>query len=370
MPSLETSARTTALAALGAILLCGLVVAGASAGAQPDNGNATSVSSSEVDVTVKSQSWAYTRSKYGITQEVGVVFGDNISFDDVDYRLVVHDVDAGGSVTITPPSNLSVGPATEPDMSVYIRNSKGQLLDSPAIWVQSHVHDLEATTTGSFATGGITNMRFELVDGNGETVAETGQQPYLIAYNESVTPTVTDSEIQFTLPRGPLPESSSVTVEVFNASESQWDAEKTPVTLSYDEGSDAFVGAIGDNQFAAGNYTYRLTVSDESGLYLREVAENLDYAYQSVTPIVIEERQPGERPTLPNAAGPAGNLDDDPLLEDVNGDGDGNIFDALSYYNNRNTDAIQNNPTRFNFDGNEPTGTIFDALELYNKLTR
>lgn len=66
---------------------------------------------------------------------------------------------------------------------------------------------------------------------------------------------------------------------------------------------------------------------------------------------------------------PAKNRDDDIALEDVNGDGEGDIFDALDYYDNRNSDAIQDNSEYFDFDGDGTAGTIFDAIALYNELT-
>ena len=72
--------------------------------------------------------------------------------------------------------------------------------------------------------------------------------------------------------------------------------------------------------------------------------------------------------TLPNGEGPPKSVDDDPLLEDVNGDGEANIFDAISYYNNRQSGRLTDNPIAFDFDGDGTTGTIFDAIALYNKL--
>jgi hypothetical protein len=73
--------------------------------------------------------------------------------------------------------------------------------------------------------------------------------------------------------------------------------------------------------------------------------------------------------TLPGQSNPAGNLDDDSLLEDVNGDGDGNVFDVLTYYNNRDSDVVQNNPEQFDFDEDGEAGTLFDALALYNEIS-
>lgn len=73
--------------------------------------------------------------------------------------------------------------------------------------------------------------------------------------------------------------------------------------------------------------------------------------------------------TLPGQRAPATDLDDDGRLEDVNGDGEGNVFDAITYYNNRDSTVVTNNPDQFDFDGQSPSGTVFDALALYNELS-
>lgn len=61
--------------------------------------------------------------------------------------------------------------------------------------------------------------------------------------------------------------------------------------------------------------------------------------------------------------------DDDGRMEDVDGDGDLDVFDAIVYYNNRNTDRIQGDPAAFDFDGDGETGTVFDTIALYEELT-
>ena len=61
-------------------------------------------------------------------------------------------------------------------------------------------------------------------------------------------------------------------------------------------------------------------------------------------------------------------LNDDPLLEDIDGDGRGTIFDALAYWNNRNDPAIVDNPQYFDFDGDGDTGDLFDTLALYRTI--
>lgn len=60
--------------------------------------------------------------------------------------------------------------------------------------------------------------------------------------------------------------------------------------------------------------------------------------------------------------------DGDGRYEDVNGDGQTDVFDAITYYNNRNSDTIRNNTVQFDFDGDGTAGTVFDAIELYNGL--
>jgi hypothetical protein len=73
--------------------------------------------------------------------------------------------------------------------------------------------------------------------------------------------------------------------------------------------------------------------------------------------------------TVPGGEGPAWSLDGDSKLEDVDGDGDADLFDALHYYNERDSDAIRNNPDAFDFDGDGQSGTLFDALQLYNEIS-
>ncbi|MUV90955.1 PKD domain-containing protein [Halapricum sp. CBA1109] len=78
---------------------------------------------------------------------------------------------------------------------------------------------------------------------------------------------------------------------------------------------------------------------------------------------------PADRPQVPSGVGPATDPDGDGQLEDVNGDGQAGLFDALTYYNERNSDVVQNNPSAFDFDGNGQAGTLFDALALFNDIS-
>jgi glycosidase/carbohydrate-binding DOMON domain-containing protein len=77
----------------------------------------------------------------------------------------------------------------------------------------------------------------------------------------------------------------------------------------------------------------------------------------------------GEGPTLPGQSNPAQDPDGDGKFEDVNGDGTTDLFDALDYYNNGDSDAVQNNVDAFDFDGDGDAGDLFDALELWNRIS-
>jgi len=68
-------------------------------------------------------------------------------------------------------------------------------------------------------------------------------------------------------------------------------------------------------------------------------------------------------PTLPGAEGPPTNVDADPLLEDVNGDGTFNVLDVADLLAALDSDAVQDNPERFDFNG-DGTVNVVDVAEL------
>lgn len=118
-----------------------------------------------------------------------------------------------------------------------------------------------------------------------------------------------------------------------------------------DDGSFDFVSSDG-----ADDRPFTNTYSERGGNVTDEAGDVIgDQATVSVTgpPVVI----PG--------GPPARSVDDDPQLEDIDGDGEVTVFDAMAYYNNRNSAAVQTNPTLFDFDGDGDVGTIFDAVALY-----
>ena len=60
-------------------------------------------------------------------------------------------------------------------------------------------------------------------------------------------------------------------------------------------------------------------------------------------------------------------LDGDGLNEDVDGDGDTDLDDAVELFGNRNSDAVQDNEDRFDFNGNGRFD-LGDIVELYNEV--
>lgn len=85
--------------------------------------------------------------------------------------------------------------------------------------------------------------------------------------------------------------------------------------------------------------------------------------------VLVRDQVNSSMPPFPGFDDPPTNTDDDEQLEDINGDGKLNIFDALAYYNNRDSDAVQDNPHLFDFDGDGTSGDLFDALALYNEIS-
>jgi uncharacterized protein with beta-barrel porin domain len=69
-------------------------------------------------------------------------------------------------------------------------------------------------------------------------------------------------------------------------------------------------------------------------------------------------------PTLPNAQGPAQDLNGDGQFEDVNGDGSFNIIDIALLFENRSNSAVTNNAVAFDFNG-DGSFNIIDVATLF-----
>jgi hypothetical protein len=90
------------------------------------------------------------------------------------------------------------------------------------------------------------------------------------------------------------------------------------------------------------------------------------YPVNSVQPTTIDIQVTPPTPTLPGFANPVTDIDGDGLYEDVNGDGNFTIADVQVFFQNRDSDVVQNNAELFNFDNNDPPDvTIRDVQALF-----
>ena len=134
--------------------------------------------------------------------------------------------------------------------------------------------------------------------------------------------------------------------------EMQWSG--TPVELALDSGSHTLEIAYRSPQLRLD----RLLLTSQDTLpnvfgdgYLRpNGADGL--------PPVVGERPPQDP-------------DGDGLYRDVNGDGNVNILDVQALFNGIDSDAVQENASRFNFSGRSPDEvTILDVQALFNELSQ
>lgn len=79
--------------------------------------------------------------------------------------------------------------------------------------------------------------------------------------------------------------------------------------------------------------------------------------------------QPGP-PPLPGYANPPQDLDGDGLYEDVNGDGQFDIFDVQALFETHTSGVVQDHPWAFNFsEEDDPDGvSIVDVQALFDRL--
>jgi len=107
------------------------------------------------------------------------------------------------------------------------------------------------------------------------------------------------------------------------------------------------------NYSSAGNNTVTLTVTDAAG--------NNDTDTVTIT---VEAAQ---NVTLPGFDNPASSTDDDPQLEDTNGNGGLDIGDVQALFAHRQSDPVQNNVDKFDFNNNDQID-IGDVQALYQEF--
>jgi len=80
------------------------------------------------------------------------------------------------------------------------------------------------------------------------------------------------------------------------------------------------------------------------------------------------EQSGGDNPVVVGDS-PATNVDDDPYLEDVDGDGQFTIGDVQIFFQNRDADVVQDNAELFDFSGTDPDEvTIADVQALFQSF--
>jgi hypothetical protein len=87
----------------------------------------------------------------------------------------------------------------------------------------------------------------------------------------------------------------------------------------------------------------------------------------SGTTVVVDDSAPAVPPVVGDD--PPTNVDSDPLLEDVDGDGTFTIFDVQAFLENFEGETVRSNAASFNFDGSaDGEITIFDVQALLEEL--
>jgi len=117
---------------------------------------------------------------------------------------------------------------------------------------------------------------------------------------------------------------------------------------------------------ASGTVTFTVDANATGGTY---TISTQPAGFQPASVEVDVTATSGGDITLPGADGPAQDTDGDGQLEDVNGDGSLDLFDALDFYNNADSSAVQDNAASFDFDASGGINSLFDALALWNEIS-
>jgi subtilisin family serine protease len=107
---------------------------------------------------------------------------------------------------------------------------------------------------------------------------------------------------------------------------------------------------------------------DTSRVVRGEYQHALSTAYDATDPIPIRVGPSQGPPAIVGDSEPR-DLDGDGLFEDVDGDGQFTVSDVQVFFQNLDSDVVQNNAQFFNFDGEEPAEvTIGDVQALFQLL--
>jgi len=151
------------------------------------------------------------------------------------------------------------------------------------------------------------------------------------------------------------------------------------VTVADDGSTVKFDVEMGDNAYDPGDVTAATVTAagrQEGEATLRVTASDVVDAKEPPSSYGISGTQ-GADATVVEGAGPPPigggeppqDLDADELYEDIDGNGELTIRDVQLFFQNRETEAIQNNATFFNFSGTDPNEvTIGDVQALFLQL--
>jgi outer membrane protein assembly factor BamB len=119
--------------------------------------------------------------------------------------------------------------------------------------------------------------------------------------------------------------------------------------------------------------TYELAVPPNT--YTVEVAapwfntETYEVAVEEQETATHDAQLTSELGVLDDATAPPQDIDDDGVVEDVDGDGELTIFDVQTLFNNLDTNVVEKNPTAFSFTGDQHDVTIHDVQALFNRVS-
>ena len=162
--------------------------------------------------------------------------------------------------------------------------------------------------------------------------------------------------------------------EITDARAFQTSAGLFDTTIADDGSSVQFAGLV---QFdAASQLTLAeidVAAADTTGetsldLSVADIADSdaSSYRVESATGAMLTVSEDAGPPPLPDQDNAPQDLDGDGLYEDVNGDDQFSIADVQIFFQNRDSDAVQNNPEAFNFDETDPPEvSIGDVQALF-----
>jgi len=227
-----------------------------------------------------------------------------------------------------------------------------------------------ATVTVEGAGEGNASLSIEPTDGNSEVLLfdeEDASSSYDVTGTNGATLEVLP--VQFLVDSTSAPGKAAVgsTVTVTANVTNDGDIESTqPVELLFDVDGDGTAESVGTQQVtiasgATETVTFTVDVPTDASFGDREYSVETDANSAGGTVEFTPPDVNGDG-ALP------GDLDDDGLYEDVNGDGSANVGDAQALFAARDSEAVQNNLEAFDFNGDDVVN-VGDAQALFNLVT-